>query len=98
MDIATLTPESFEPLIGETVTVTTTEGSMELRITRVEPRGDAPEEGMRAPFTLTLVGPVAPILEQGAWPMSLPGLGETALFLSPFAQVGDETRYEINFS
>ncbi|WP_421907349.1 DUF6916 family protein [Mameliella sp.] len=98
MDIATLSPESFEPLIGEPITVTTSEGPLPLRITRVQSTGDAPEEGMRAPFTLTLVGPLSPILEQGTWPMSLPGLGETALFLSPFAQVEDETRYQISFS
>lgn len=98
MDIATLTPESFEPLIGEVVTVTTSEGPLPLTITRVEPKGPAPEEGMRAPFAVVLAGPVSPMLAQGAWPMALPGLGEGALFLAPYAQDKTETRYEITFS
>lgn len=97
MDIATLTPESFETLIGEVVTVTTPEGPVPLRVRRVEPRGPAPEEGMRAPFAVTLAGPASPMLAQGAWPVALPGLGETALFLSPYAQDADETRYEMTF-
>ena len=96
MDITSLTAETFEPLVGEDIVVTTSEGPIALKITKVEAAGAAPE-GMRAPFAVMLSGPSSPLLNQGAWPMTLPGLGETALFLSPFAQDDAETRYEILF-
>lgn len=96
MDIATLSAAFFEPLIGERVTVGTPGGPMGLVIERVEHMGEAPEGG-RAPFALVLSGPLSPQLAQGSWPMQVPGLGETALFLSPYAQTEDITRYEILF-
>lgn len=100
MDIATLTAETLEPLVGEVVEVDTSEGKLALRLDKVEPHpgANARTGAARAGFTMTLSGPLSPMLEQGAWQMSLPGLGGAALFLSPFSQTQEATLYEIVFN
>lgn len=100
MDVATLTADQVEPLIGQPVSVTTSQGTMALTVESVathsgQSKTDTPR---RTGFTLTLSGPQSPMLEQGAWDITLPGLGAAALFLSPFDQTDTATRYEIVFN
>jgi hypothetical protein len=93
MDIATLTAESFEPLVGQSVTAATPQGPLALRLDKVVPHPGQAGVGSarRAGFTLTLVGPCAPVLDQGSWELAFPGLGTAA----HFAQDAEATRYEI---
>ncbi|SNS85430.1 DUF6916 family protein [Antarctobacter heliothermus] len=100
MDVATLTAEQVEPLIGQPVSVATSQGALALTVDSVAPHsGDSrPDAAVRGGFTVTLSGPQSPMLEQGAWEITLPGLGAAALFLSPFDQTDTATRYEIIFN
>ncbi|WP_417207639.1 DUF6916 family protein [Antarctobacter sp.] len=100
MDISTLTADKLEPLVGQPVSVATPEGALPLTLDAVaqHPDNTQPEDARRTGFTLTLSGPLSPMLQQGAWEITLPGLGVAALFLSPYNQTEDATRYEIIFS
>lgn len=97
MDVATLTAESFAPLVGATVTAQTPQGPLALRLDKVTPHPAASgaDPARRAGFSLTLVGPRDPVMGQGNWTLEFPGLGTAVLFLSPFAQDAEATRYEI---
>lgn len=95
MDIATLTADPFDPLVGETVTVRTEAGPLMLRLDAVKRLPSQAGTGLRDGFVLTLSGPRDPVMAQGVWELAFPGLGTAALFLSPFAQDAGATRYEI---
>lgn len=97
MDIETLTSEQAAALVGQEVTVRTAEGALALRLDKVDAQdpGSTPEGAVRQGFAMVLSGPASPFFEQGVWAVTLPGLPETPLFLSPFYQDDSVTRYEI---
>ena len=48
----------------------------------------------RAPFALTFVGPLEPVLRQGIYKLANEEVGTVDLFLSPFGQESNGTNYE----
>ena len=60
-----LSVERFAPLVGETFVLRAADGQIEAELIEAVATGDAPAEGMRAPFSLMWQGPRAPQLQQG---------------------------------
>ena len=108
-DPADMTPEMFEPLIGEAVTVAGPEGAFALRLDNIRQGsehtmrdGEVEIDGRLLParraFSLALEGPRDPVLAKGCYPVDLPGVGEMVLFVSPFHRDQRRTLYEIGFN
>jgi hypothetical protein len=94
-----LTLDSFAPLVGETFRVRAGDAlTLEARLTEAESLGDALAPGMRAPFSLMLLGPSAPILPQRIYAVEHTSLGSLELFLVPLQPDGDGARYQVIFS
>lgn len=104
-----LTAELFDPLIGETLLCATQIGDIALQLDAVKRQPerrhrdvDLVVDGKTLPpceaFSLTLSGPVEPILGQGVYELSHDKLGKLTLFLSPFAQDAEGVVYSIDFN
>jgi hypothetical protein len=96
VDLATLTAADFEPLLGDPFIVAGIEP-----VTRLELR--SVDEGRRAfdhrrSFSLVFVGPEAPTLSQGTWPLVHDAFGRIELFLVPIGPGPDRPRYEAVFT
>lgn len=109
IDLAQLTPQSFEPLIGKDFVVMGPHGEVALSLDNIK-HGSAATlrdasveiDGVVLPprqaFALTLEGPLEPLLASQAYDIRVPELGEMMLLLSPFRQDQNCTLYEIAFS
>jgi len=108
-DISQLTPQDFEPLIGQAFFVSSDFGQVALTLDNIKHGSeatlrDSPVEiegrvlPPRRAFSLTLEGPREPLLEAQIYRMQMPGIGGVELFVSPFRQDADCTLYEIGFS
>ena len=104
-----LTAETYQPLIGETLTCVTEIGDValelvavtvqpEIRSRNTELEVDGKVMGPRAAFSLSLKGPVEPVLGQGLYALTHDQLGETTLFLSPYAQDASGISYSVDFN
>jgi hypothetical protein len=104
MDLAELTPEAFEPLVGErfTVVAPAAQGGAEtaeplaLELTAVERL--PPHRYRAAPFTLAFRGPRRQPLPQGTWTLGHPVLGNCELFLVPIGGDAATMTYEAIFN
>lgn len=108
-DIGTLTAADFKAHTGKTVTVLFDNGSVPLILESVKEMSDATVrdtvvevDGKTIPprraFSLVLVGPTAPLLDEACYRLDFPEFGEVALSMGPFRQDAKETLYQIMFS
>lgn len=95
-DLASLTPEDFERLVGTAFAVDgeATGPALQLvEVVRFEPR-----PGRRVPFTLRFSGPQAPVLEPETHRLRHPELGEIEIFLGPVVSDAADVIYEAVFA
>ena len=108
IDIADMTHETFAPLVGQMLVVAGPSGPVEMRLDNVKLLSEATRRDNRVEidgrvlpprraFALTLEGPREPVLGQATYGVDFPGLGQYALFVSPFRQDHDCALYEIPF-
>lgn len=109
IDIATADAETFRPYVGETFTVRSTMGAIDLRLDNVKifegstvrDKEVVVEDAVLPPrkaFALTFVGPLDPVLQSAAVTLSNPETGPLTLFLSPFRRDRDCMLYESVFN
>lgn len=94
LDLATVTHETFEPLVGDEFVL---EGSdrrlvLDAVTTHIE------QPNARTPFSLEFVGPAEPVLAQQTLALEHPALGKLAVFVVPVGRNERGTRYEAVFS
>ncbi len=95
-DIALLSAADFQSLIGTTFAVLEdNETATELRLTGVVILPERP--GHRQPFSLQLLGPERPLLEQATHRLLQAEMGTLDLFFGPIASGPDGTTYEAVF-
>lgn len=99
----TLTAESLEPHVGETVHVQLDAGQqVAMTLTKVDPMGQGVDDGkggvMHTAFTLDLTGPRDPVIDALTYPITLPGQDAMQLFISAHGQDEAGTHYSIAFS
>jgi hypothetical protein len=95
-DVALLSPADFQPLIGAAFAVVEgNETAVELRLTEVVILAERP--GHRQPFSLRLVGPQTPLLEQATHRLLQAEMGTLDLFFGPTASGPAGTTYEVIF-
>ncbi|WGW02977.1 DUF6916 family protein [Tropicibacter oceani] len=109
IDLAALTPQDFEPLVGKGFVVRGDEGALVLTLDNIKLLSEATIRDShieidgkvlppRRAFSLVLEGPREPLLDGCMHEVEIPGLGQAALFVSPFRQDQTCALYEINFS
>lgn len=109
IDLATATPESFEPFVGQHFVARAQTADVALvldGIRRYERSGirDIPVviDGVLLParraFALTFRGPAEPALAQGTFPLSHPDFEELALFLTAVRRQDHGILYESVFN
>jgi hypothetical protein len=96
VDLATLTAAHFERLVGDSFRVAGTAPSVQLALGAVD-------EGRRSfdhrrSFSLIFVGPDAPALTQGVWPLEHEAFDGLELFLVPIGPGPTGPRYEAVFT
>jgi hypothetical protein len=107
--VATADAETFRPYLGETFTVASTLGPVELVLDNIKSFAgsgvrdaevvvDGTVLPPRVAFALTFVGPLDPVLESGLAPLDNPRAGALTLFLSPFRRDRDCMLYESVFN
>ena len=103
-DLAELTLERFEPLVGDrfalTATVAETGEQVELAFTLEEAVEVASSgaESARRPFALRFRVPAPSVLPQQVFPLRHEQLGTLEIFLVPLGQDADGVRYEAIFA
>ena len=109
IDLATASPETFEPFIGQDFTALKGEADVQLRLTSVELfersgiRDKVVEiDGVTLPprraFALIFTSPAQAELAQGTFTLDHPELEELAIFLTVFRREGDTVYYESVFN
>jgi hypothetical protein len=94
--IATLGPEDFEALVGQTLPADFGEGQVAARVMSVERlRSPSPRSG--GGYSVWLNAPVA-LPSQGSFIIELPGHGPLALFCCPRRREGEDIVYELVFN
>ena len=99
----TLSISDFTPLVGAAFTIRFPDGTLELTLDAVEPRGvRAPRPEIpdlrTEPFSLVFLGPLHPVLPQQTWDLSHPALGARSIFLVPIGPKDGGMRYEAVFN
>src|SRR3954468_3296257 len=94
-----LTADDFKPAIGERFRTTAADAPvLELELTEVKLQNpDAPAadaDGVRAPFSLTFVGPVEPQLPQRIYRLEHESLGPLEIFIVPVASSESGISYQ----
>jgi hypothetical protein len=96
MDLSELTVETFEPLIGDTFTITAEPTTVGLVLASVRALSEWP--GGRQPFGLDFLGPREPVLPQAIYRLEHAELGVLEIFVVPIGRDADGTRYEAIFT
>ncbi len=97
VDLRSVTPETFEGLVGDTFTCAAGETTIELSLDECT-AGVAPAGGAsRTPFSLVFGGPAEPLLGQGIRRLEHARLGAFEIFLVPIAADAG-ARYEAVFA
>ena len=100
--LASLTYQSFAPLVGDTFEVRTTPGAV-VELVLVDAAegnlaGGAGQDGPpRTQFSIVFHGDVGTPIAQGTYSFSHKGLGEFALFIVPIGVDADGMQYEAVF-
>jgi hypothetical protein len=90
-----LTIASFIPRLGETFTLSTPAGVLNLVLAEVE---DVGQGQARRAFSLRFVGPGQPILPQAIYRFDNPALGSLDIFLVPLGPKDGGIQYEAVFA
>lgn len=109
IDLATATPESFEPFVGQRFVARAQTGDVALVLEGIKtfPNSgirdtavviDGVELPPRQAFALTFKGPEEPSLTQGTFALSHPKIENLALFLTVIRRDGDGFLYESVFN
>lgn len=97
-----LTLESFTPLVGSEFAISFSDGRyvMTLREAEAAQTGPRPASSpeMRAPFSLTFVGPGEFILPQSIYPLENATLGTLEVFIVPIGRDDSGVQYQAIFS
>ncbi len=94
--IATLGPEDFEALVGQTLTADFGEGPVAARVISVDRlRSPSPRSG--GGYSVWLNAPVA-VPSQGNFIIELPTHGTLSLFCCPRRREGNDIVYELVFN
>lgn len=96
MMMAELTADTFEPLDGETFSVTAVAPAQHLRLIEVSRKG----KGVRAggSFSLLWQSDTEVVLPQGIYLLNHDGLGDIEIFIVPVGRVGEGVHYEAVFT
>ncbi|MEZ5455631.1 MAG: hypothetical protein R3F04_05890 [Lysobacteraceae bacterium] len=97
VDLAALSAEDFESLVGKTVRVRAADGALDCVLESVQ-RNPFPSGRAQGGFSLQLLGPRVPAFQQGMHQLDHPSLGPLVLFLTPVAREAQGMRYEIIFN
>jgi len=95
-DLATLTPDDFEPLVGDLFLLRGPAGETPLRLVQVRKLGQAQRAG--GAFSLEFVSPAGQVLPQATYPLEHSALGSLAIFLVPLGRTEDGVTYEAIFT
>ena len=109
IDLITATAETFRPHVGQAFNCATDAGAVMLRLDNIKVfEGSTIRDNHleiagvvyppRKAFALTLIGPHAPVLQQGMKELHHPELGPLTLFVAPFRRDHDCTLYEAVFN
>jgi len=109
IDLITATDADFSPFIGQEFNIEIDGSEVKLVLKNVELSKNATirdnhlEIGgvvypPRAPFALTFLGPVEPVLRQSMYKLTNEEVGSVELFLSPFGQDSNGINYECAIS
>jgi hypothetical protein len=96
VDLAALSAADFEPVVGDSFGVVGTAPSLQLELCAVE-EGRRRFDHRRS-FSLIFVGPEAPALAQGVWPLEHDAFDGLELFLVPIGPGSTGPRYEAVFT
>lgn len=103
VDLADVTLETFEPLLGTTLELQVSDAEGARRVLALElreatalpaPRGDSG----RPPFSLIFRGPADPQLPQATYPLAHPALGTVEIFIVPVGRSEDGVDYQAVFT
>jgi hypothetical protein len=94
--ISSLRPDDFEPHTGETFDLTTSDGTLKLRLTEVQRLGAALREG--GAFSLMFLTAAGPFLPQAIYPVEHPALGSADLFVVPLGPKDGGNSYQVIFT
>jgi hypothetical protein len=72
-------------------------GALAATLSEVNELGTSLSDGLRAPFSVTFVGPSEPVLSQRIYVIGHEALGALELFLVPIGPYGQGMRYEAVF-
>jgi len=96
MDLAELTLDVVEPLVGDAFTIAAEPASIELVLESATSAGAWP--GGREPFSLAFRGPREPLLPQAIYHLDHATLGLLDIFIVPVGRDADGTTYEAIFT
>jgi hypothetical protein len=96
VSVAALEQSTFAPAVGTTFSVRSSAGSTtDLVLASVTPLPNGPAGPRR--FSLMFHGPDRPVLPQGIYPMSHPGIGSFELFIAAVGLPGSTQAYQAIF-
>jgi hypothetical protein len=95
-DLAALTAADFDPLVGDAFDIAGTSPSVRLVLGSVD-QGDRAFRRRRS-FSLVFIGPEAPLLAQGVWPLAHQAFDRLEIFLVPIGPGSNGPRYEAVFT
>ena len=97
VDLACLVAEDFECLLGQSVRLHAADGTLDCVLDGVL-RNPYPSGRVQGGFSLQLLGPLAPVFQQGQHQFDHPHRGPMVLFLTPVGRDAQGMRYEIIFN
>jgi len=98
LDLATVTADTFTPLIGQTFEAVFSDGRLPLSLAEVRPLGAARLGAPRAPFALTFHGDAKLRLPQHIYRLEHPALEAAEMFLVQISGDANATKFEAVFN
>lgn len=98
LDLATASHAQFAPCLGQTFTLSTTDGPIALTLAETRALGSARPGASREPFALTFHGAPALRLPQGIYRLENAELGAMEIFLVQVAADATASHFEAIFN
>jgi hypothetical protein len=95
-ELSALTPDDFEPCRDQNFPLTTSTGTLDLKLVEVRRLGQALREG--GAFSLTFQSPPGPFVPQATYPIGHPKLGTLEMFIVPIGPKDGGNQYEVIFT